>query len=200
MENTMIDGFIYTVRSKSHPELVYYGSTIQPLSERMSGHRASYKMFLKGDRNGCTSYQIVELGDAYIELVEAVRVPSKQHMKAIEGRYQRENDCVNKNVAGRTDKEYGDAYNKTPARKASIIKHRETEGYKEKSKAYNQTPAAKARHSAYKKTPEAKAKAKLLSDTPEAKAKKHEKYLAKTAGKVRRPNAWYEARKAKAAL
>ena len=56
------NGKIYTVRSRSRPDLVYVGSTIQPLSVRMGMHRQS--------RNDCTSKQIVDIGDAYIELIE----------------------------------------------------------------------------------------------------------------------------------
>jgi hypothetical protein len=229
METPMIDGFIYTVRSKSHPELVYYGSTEQQLSRRMAGHRSDYKKFVAGTAKGvCTSMQIMALGDAYIELVEAVQVPSKQHMKAIEGRYQRENECVNLHVAGRSTYEY----RQLPEVKAAIQARRDTPEYKAvaaarqstpeakalqaisrskperkaaqalnlakwrqtpKGKAYTKEkdakPEAKARRLARQKTPEAKALAKARRDTPEAKA------AISIRGK-----AYYEARKANAAL
>ena len=35
-------GKIYTIRSLTDPN-IYVGSTIQPLSMRMSGHRSNYK-------------------------------------------------------------------------------------------------------------------------------------------------------------
>ncbi len=95
-------GLVYTIRSKSS-ELVYYGSTVEKmLSNRMAGHRSQYKRWLAGKGGNCMSFQILELADAYIELVEEVEVETRQHLRALEGKYQRENECVNKNIAGRT--------------------------------------------------------------------------------------------------
>ena len=163
-----ITGFIYTVRSKSRLDLVYYGSTEQKLCERMSSHRSSYKRFVSGKiNNPCTSFQIMALGDAYIELVEEVRVPSKKHMHAIEGRYQRENDCVNKIIAGRTAKELRD----DPKTRAHHAAYRGTPEYKANYDAWRKSPEQIARRRAVRATPEAKAIAAALRSTPEAKAK-----------------------------
>lgn len=181
METALIDGFIYTVRSKSRPELVYYGSTVQRLSQRMAGHRAEYNDKTKAGH--CTSMQILALGDAYIELVEAVRVPSKQHLKAIEGRYQRENDCVNLYVAGRLTAEYRQIPEVKAHRQAYQKAFQQTTGFKEMTPIYRER--GKAAAAAHRKTPEVRAHNAALRATPEAKAKQH---------------ARYEARKAKAAL
>ena len=84
------NGKIYTVRSRSR---VYVGSTIQPLSVRMGMHRES--------RNICRSKQVVDIGDAYIELLELFPCNSKEELNRREGHFQRSMDCVNKNIAGR---------------------------------------------------------------------------------------------------
>lgn len=155
-------GFIYIIRSKSSP-LVYYGSTTQKLlSNRMSSHRTNYKQWLAGKCNNCTSYQILALGDAYIELVEEVEIETKQHLYALEGKYQRENDCVNHKVAGRTKAEwralpeikaktaaYRVTYAETPKAKATAAAYRASPDYNVHQAAYRATPASKAYHAAY---------------------------------------------------
>ena len=182
METALIDGFIYTVRSKSRPDLVYYGSTVQRLSQRMAGHRSDYKD--KTKTGHCTSMQILALGDAYIELVEAVKVPSKQHLRALEGRYQRENPhCVNLYVAGRSTAEYRQIPEVKAHRQAYQKAFQQTTGFKEMAPIYRQR--GKAAAAAHRKTPECRAREAAYRATPEAKAKVH---------------ARYEARKAKAAL
>ena len=92
------NGKIYAVRSRSRPDLVYVGSTVSPLSERMGRHR--------GPNNDCTSKQIVDIGDAYIELIELYPCNSKEELNRREGHFQRSMDCVNKVIAGRTIAEY----------------------------------------------------------------------------------------------
>lgn len=84
-------GFVYSVRSKSRPDLVYYGSTKRKLSQRMASHRDDAK-----NGRGCTSIQIVLLGDAYIELEETVEYTDKQELVAVENMYIRQEECVNK--------------------------------------------------------------------------------------------------------
>ena len=87
------NGKIYSIRSSSCPDLVYVGSTVRPLSERMSKHRSGTKP--------CTSQQILELGDAYIELIENYPCSSVEELRRREGEIQRSIDCVNRYIAGR---------------------------------------------------------------------------------------------------
>jgi hypothetical protein len=81
---------VYAIRSLSRPDLIYVGSTIQPLSNRMAGHRSSY---------GCKSRQIIDLGDAYIDLLEAFSCNSVEELYARENFYIRSMECVNKKFA-----------------------------------------------------------------------------------------------------
>jgi hypothetical protein len=95
-------GQIYSIRSPQ-TEMVYYGSTIQPLYKRFFTHNASMKF---GDY--CSSQEILKLGDAYIEWVEDFPCNSKKELDRREGQIQRENKqhCVNLCIAGRTKKEH----------------------------------------------------------------------------------------------
>ena len=109
-------GQIYSIRSP-HTEMVYYGSTISPLSKRFHGHNNDMKRGLYS-----SSHEILKLGDAYIEWVEDFPCNSKKELDRREGQIQRENKqhCVNLCIAGRTPKEYYEA-NKD----AVNAKHRE---------------------------------------------------------------------------
>jgi hypothetical protein len=57
----------------------------------MASHRDDAK-----NGRGCTSIQIVLLGDAYIELEETVEYTDKQELRAVEYMYIRQEECVNK--------------------------------------------------------------------------------------------------------
>ncbi len=87
-------------------ELVYFGSTSQSLSQRMAGHRASYKHYLAGKYHWVSSFELLKLSDAYIELVRVIEYTVKAELNAVEGEYIRENTCVNNNQAGRTSAKY----------------------------------------------------------------------------------------------
>lgn len=97
---------IYSIRSYQ-TDSVYYGSTCQPLSKRLSCHKSDYKRWLEGKHNDVTSYEIVKYDDAYIELFENFPCESKEQLLKREGQIIRaNNDAVNKIVAGRTYAEY----------------------------------------------------------------------------------------------
>lgn len=93
------NGKIYSIRSKSRPDLIYIGSTTQRLSKRFSQHKAP--------TNESTSKNIIEIGDAYIELIENHPCDSKEELNRREGEVIRETDnCINLIISGRTRKEY----------------------------------------------------------------------------------------------
>jgi len=95
-------GKIYTVRSYKSDE-VYVGSTIQELSMRMGGHRADYK---KGNILGKNKLIVENIEDWYIELYELFPCNLKTELKRREGEVIREIGTLNKQIAGRTVKEY----------------------------------------------------------------------------------------------
>lgn len=92
-------GKIYKIVSPSRPDLgCYYGSTCQPLSHRMGGHR--------NPSNATKSRVLIDCGDAVIVLVERVPCGSKEELRRAEAHYILGGACVNKAVPGRTPAEY----------------------------------------------------------------------------------------------
>ena len=112
-------GRIYTVRSKSHPALVYVGSTTQTLSRRMSTHRAQHRAWVKRGRVGgkCASFQILDVDEsAYIELIRTYNFELKDELRREENIEMRKIKCINHNAAFRESKaEIDKAYRATHA-------------------------------------------------------------------------------------
>jgi len=79
-------------------EEVYYGSTVQTLSKRLSQHREYNK--------SCSSRQIIDRGNYSIELVKDFPCNSKKELLREEGIFIRNNECINRCIAGRTKQEY----------------------------------------------------------------------------------------------
>ena len=99
-------GKIYAIRSPK-TDLVYIGSTIGRLSERLFTHKANLKQYITGGYHYLTSYEITKFEDCYIELIEEFRCESKAELNRREGEIIRATEnCVNKYIAGRTHAEY----------------------------------------------------------------------------------------------
>ena len=60
---------IYKITSPNC-DLVYVGKTIQTLNERFSGHHSGANRYAKGLSRYCSSFKVLEYGDAVIELIE----------------------------------------------------------------------------------------------------------------------------------
>lgn len=102
------NGQIYTIRSHQTP-LFYIGSTCSPLAKRLNTHRRNYKCWIKNNEFGYTSsYEIIKYEDNYIELLEDFPCENKKQLNKREGQNIRfyNDNCVNKNIAGRTKEEY----------------------------------------------------------------------------------------------
>lgn len=96
------------------PELVYYGSTTQKyLSSRLCEH--------KKKNNNCTSKKLIEAGGVKIYLVENYPCESKNDLNARERFYIENNNCINKSLPGRTQKEYQNDNRQLLCEKAKII-------------------------------------------------------------------------------
>lgn len=86
---------------------IYIGSTTNTLSRRLSEHKSHYKQYLEGKRRNCKSYDILANGDYDIILLEKCEnITSKDELHARERHYIDTLECVNKNIPGRTKKEY----------------------------------------------------------------------------------------------
>ncbi len=139
------NGKIYSIRSRSRPDLIYIGSTTQALSKRLGKHKNEMR---------CSSKQIILLGDAYIELIENYPCLNVEELRRREGEIQRLTDCVNRYIAGRTRPEYyKENTNKVKEQnKEYYHDHRErvltqkkiyTSKHKEEKKRYDQTKKEK---------------------------------------------------------
>ena len=82
--------------------LTYYGSTTQPISKRVGQHRAD----LKCDNGDCNSKLVLAGGNYDYCLVEKVECADKSELHRRERHYTELDECVNKNIPGRTKKEW----------------------------------------------------------------------------------------------
>jgi hypothetical protein len=100
-------GKIYKLWSPSN-DLVYIGSTIQPLSMRKGGHVVSFKQWQNGKYGFTTSFTILECEDNRIDLLEAYPCNNKTELLAREGYWIKKLNCVNKFIPNRKHQEYYD--------------------------------------------------------------------------------------------
>ena len=99
-------GKIYCLRSHQ-TDLVYIGSTVQGLAERIGGHRKDYKVWLKHTNHYVSSFELIKYDDAYIELIENYPCNTKSELLRREGEIIRETkNCCNRRIAGRTVAEW----------------------------------------------------------------------------------------------
>ena len=96
------DGKIYSIRSHQ-TEKIYIGSTTQSLSQRFSNHKSL----------DCSSREIMQFADAYIELIEMFPCANKIQLHRREGELIRTTECVNKKTPGRTRAETNKQYKQT---------------------------------------------------------------------------------------
>jgi hypothetical protein len=130
---------IYKLWSPSK-NLVYYGSTTETLSRRLSGHLTGYNRHKNNNTTAyVNSFKILECEDYKIELVEEYPCNNKQQLCKKEGEYIKANECVNKLIAGRTKQEW---YKENPDNVAKKNK-KYADNNKEKIKAYNDANADK---------------------------------------------------------
>jgi len=99
-DNKYQRGQIYSIRSHQ-TDLIYIGSTIQPLHKRFYEHKSGFKTEIN-----YTSKEIMKYDDAYIELIEDFPCNSKKELTKREGYYIRNTNCVNTKIAGRTKDEW----------------------------------------------------------------------------------------------
>jgi hypothetical protein len=140
-KNIYENGKIYTIRSYL-TDKYYIGSTCNPLYKRLGQHKGDYKKYLKdSDKYSyLTSFEIIKLGDAYIELLETYKCESKEVLNKREGELIREhkNNVINKVIAGRNQKEYReDNKEKIAEQKKEYVKENKDKK-KEWDKKYNE--------------------------------------------------------------
>jgi hypothetical protein len=98
-------GKIYSIRSHQTDD-IYIGSTVTTLSLRLSEHKSKYKHNILSS----ASRELLKYDDVYIELIEEYPCDNKEQLNKREGEHIRNNKCVNKVIAGRTQKEYNEEH------------------------------------------------------------------------------------------
>ena len=96
---------IYTIRNIKDDTLIYVGSTINTLIKRFDAHKRGCKAGV----SGISLYKHIEnnnWSDWYIELYEMHPCDNKMELERREGQVIREIGTINKNIAGRSLKEY----------------------------------------------------------------------------------------------
>ena len=95
----IVSGCVYKLVCNKTGE-VYYGSTEVDVKIRLMGHIREARC--SKPRRHAKSKQIIDRGDYCIECVEQFENLTKQELRIKEGEYISNNDCINKNVAGRS--------------------------------------------------------------------------------------------------
>ena len=103
------DGKIYQICSLLTNK-IYIGSTTLTLNERFRNHKDTYDYYIEGN-NIRSSFEMLEYGDCFIELIEDCPCNSKKELERREGELQLQfiDVIVNKVIAGRTQKQYREA-------------------------------------------------------------------------------------------
>ena len=131
-------GKIYAIRSHQTKN-VYIGSSIDRLSNRLACHKKNLKMYINGRYHYTTSYEIVKFEDCYIELIEDYKCNNKMELNRREGQVIRETlNCVNKNIAGRTNAEYYNDNRETRIAQMKQYQQDNREALSIKAKQYHQ--------------------------------------------------------------
>jgi hypothetical protein len=121
--------------------LTYYGSTCEPtLARRLSGHVEKHKSYKNGKYNKkITSFDIIELGDYKIVLIENFACDTKDELHARERYYIETNECLNKVIPGRTRIQYRDQRKEFINEQAQIYRDTHKELIKKQYKKYSDT-------------------------------------------------------------
>jgi hypothetical protein len=103
-------GKIYKITNNVNDD-IYIGSTIKSLNQRFSNHKSNYKQFLNGNYSNVRVFKLFGnfgIANCAIELIELYPCESKNELEKKESEFINNNKafCVNKNIPGRTVKDY----------------------------------------------------------------------------------------------
>lgn len=98
-------GQIYTIRNRNDETKIYVGSSIQPIYKRLYQHKHDSK--LEKYRNMKLYIEVNnDWSNWYIELYETYPCNNKNELEKREGEITRLIGTLNKNIAGRDEKQY----------------------------------------------------------------------------------------------
>ena len=125
-ENKYNRGKIYKIIS-SHTDKIYIGSTCKKyLSQRLQGHKDDYKRWKNGKKTKTTSFDLLELGEVEIILIENYPCNSKDELHSRERHWidQNKDNIINKVIPTRTVKEhYKDNIDRMKEKKKEFYKN-----------------------------------------------------------------------------
>jgi len=128
---------IYKLWSPSK-NIIYFGSTTQAISQRLGEHLSNYKKYNNDStKKYMSSFLVLDCEDYKIELLEEYACNNKQQLEKKEGEYIKNNECVNKRVAGRTNDEYMKYYRENNVEKIRERAKQFKEKNPDKIKEYN---------------------------------------------------------------
>jgi hypothetical protein len=108
-----------------NPELIYYGSTILLLRERLALHKSSLN---------CSSKKLFEVGGVEIELVLECPCDSERELKEVEQTYIENDDCCNVKNAFVSEEEridYLREHNRSDKHRESVKQYKKSDKGKE---------------------------------------------------------------------
>lgn len=135
------NGKIYKITDNGY-NLCYYGSTVQTLSNRLSGHKRHYTRYQAGNHHTISVFKLFDdygVENCKIELVELFPCNSKIELLQREGHHIKNNDCVNRIVSGRTKEEYYIDNKERILERVKDNQQRNTDRTKERQKVYRET-------------------------------------------------------------
>jgi hypothetical protein len=100
---------IYKIFSYSGDKIYIGATTKQYLSQAMSKHRDNYTQYKKGKTHHISLFDLFdeyEISNCLIELIDSRPCANKNEAVKFQGEYVKSLNCINKNIPGRTDKEY----------------------------------------------------------------------------------------------
>ena len=136
--NKYQNGKIYKIVDVGYSKC-YIGSTCESLSQRMARHRNKYNSYSSRKQQHTRSvYLFDEFGveNCKIELLENFPCETKEQLLRREGEYIKNTECINKQVAGRTRKEYYQDNNEILQKKSNDYYKENTKTCNERSKQY----------------------------------------------------------------
>ena len=100
---------IYKIESTQGPKIYIGSTTKQYLSQRIDCHRTGYRRWKAGKVNKVMAYDLFDeygIENCSIILIESFQCNSKDELRAREGHHIKSNECINKYVAGRSQKQW----------------------------------------------------------------------------------------------
>ncbi len=136
MDNKYKNGRIYTIRYKNDDSLIYVGSTVTPLYKRFSDHKSHSKNPKNENKQLYKKMNETDLNDWYIELYEDCPCDRKEQLTQREGQVIREIGTLNKQIAGRSNKEWREENKDKLIEKHKEYYEENKDKLKEKKKEY----------------------------------------------------------------